>query len=134
MTSPQEAELIRIKLHALMQNLKISKHNFYHIDLLPLWNLLFQYSLDGGTILWNCTIDPAVKAFTKDIGIDIKEVTHSDSISDEGFGRGSKDTFQGDQQEGTPEVQSSDLVPVALDVKPLRSISTMETSFYLISL
>ncbi|KAH7833520.1 hypothetical protein Vadar_007131 [Vaccinium darrowii] len=68
-----------------------------------------------------------VKTFTKDIGTGIEEVTHSDSMLDDGFGRDQGTTSQTSHQEETSKVQSFASVPVAENVKPLRSVPQIMT-------
>lgn len=81
---------------------------------------------------WHNTIElynksEAVKVFIKGIGIVAEEVAHLDTLSDDGFGRGPKDGVQGGQEGEAPEVQSSTLTPVILDVKPLQSVPYIVT-------
>ncbi|KAH7850597.1 hypothetical protein Vadar_000303 [Vaccinium darrowii] len=81
---------------------------------------------------WHNSIDlyhesAPVKTFTKDIGTGIEEMTHSDSMSDDGFGRDRGTTSQTSHQEETSKVQSFASVLVAESVQPLRSVPQIMT-------
>lgn len=68
----------------------------------------------------------SVQGFTNHIGYhgtaEGEGQSSSLSISDDGFGVKKKNKAQKEQREKTPEVQSSALIPVALNVKPLQTV------------
>ncbi|KAH7835853.1 hypothetical protein Vadar_030502 [Vaccinium darrowii] len=101
----------------------------------------FQFTMDSPMFTnfsrwWHNLIDlynqtTSAQGFANHIGCPtpIEGETHSSSlsVSDDGFGVKRKSKSQREQRETIPDVQSSALVSVALNVKPLQSIPQMVT-------
>ncbi|KAH7859709.1 hypothetical protein Vadar_004593 [Vaccinium darrowii] len=100
-----------------------------------------QFSMDSPIFnnfsrWWHNLIDlynqtPSAQGFANHIGCSVihegEGFSSSLSVSDDGFGVERKNKSQQEQRETTPDIQSSALVPVALDVQPLRSVPQIVT-------